>query len=87
MVLSKHVSPHVYSVDEADMSKVAAVRAKSKDEFETRYDAKLTFMPFFVRAAVEALRAFPMVNASVDGTNIVLHREINIGVAVALEVA
>ncbi|HUK31577.1 MAG TPA: dihydrolipoamide acetyltransferase family protein, partial [Candidatus Acidoferrum sp.] len=85
MVLSKHVSPHVYSVDEADMSKVAAVRAKSKNEFESRYDAKLTFMPFFLRAAVEALRAFPVVNASVDGTNIVMHREINIGVAVAIE--
>src|ERR1700689_142628 len=69
MLLSKHVSPHVYSVDEADMSKGGAVRAKSKNEFESRYDAKLTFMPFFLRAAVEALRAFPVVNASVDGTN------------------
>ncbi len=85
MVLSKRVSPHVYSVDEADMSRVAAVRAKLKNEFESRYDAKLTFMPFFLRAAVEALRAFPVVNASVDGTNIVMHREINIGVAVAIE--
>jgi 2-oxoglutarate dehydrogenase E2 component (dihydrolipoamide succinyltransferase) len=85
MVISKRVSPHVYSVDEADMSKVAAARAKSKEEFETRYGAKLTFMPFFLRAAVEALRAFPTVNASVDGTNIVIHREINIGVAVAIE--
>jgi 2-oxoglutarate dehydrogenase E2 component (dihydrolipoamide succinyltransferase) len=85
MVLSKHVSPHVYSVDEADMSRVAAARAKSKEEFESRYGAKLTFMPFFLRAAVEALRAFPTVNASVDGTNIVLHREINIGVAVAID--
>jgi pyruvate dehydrogenase E2 component (dihydrolipoyllysine-residue acetyltransferase) len=85
MVASKHVSPHVYSIDEADMSKVSAARAKSKDEFENNYGAKLTFMPFFLRAAVEALRAFPTVNASVDGTNVVLHREINIGVAVALE--
>ncbi len=85
MVVSKRVSPHVYSVDESDMSRVAAVRAKSKNEFESRYDAKLTFMPFFLRAAVEALRAFPIVNASVDGTNIVMHREINIGVAVAIE--
>jgi len=85
MVVSKRVSPHVYSVDEADMSRVAAARAKSKEEFESRYGAKLTFMPFFLRATVEALRAFPMVNASIDGTNIVLHREINIGVAVAIE--
>ncbi len=85
MLVSKHVSPHVYSIDEADMSKVSAARAKSKEEFEKNYGAKLTFMPFFLRAAVEALRAFPTVNASVDGTNIVLHREINIGVAVALD--
>jgi pyruvate dehydrogenase E2 component (dihydrolipoamide acetyltransferase) len=85
MVVSKRVSPHVYSVDEADMSRVAAARAKTKEEFESRYGAKLTFMPFFLRAAVEALRAFPVVNASVDGTNIVLHREINIGVAVAID--
>jgi 2-oxoglutarate dehydrogenase E2 component (dihydrolipoamide succinyltransferase) len=67
------------------MSKVSAARAKSKDEFEKNYGAKLTFMPFFLRAAVEALRAYPTVNASVDGTNVVLHREINIGVAVALD--
>jgi pyruvate dehydrogenase E2 component (dihydrolipoamide acetyltransferase) len=85
MVISKRVSPHVYSIDEADMSKVAAARAASKGEFETRFGAKLTFMPFFLRATVEALRAFPVVNASVDGTNIVLHKEINIGVAVAIE--
>jgi 2-oxoglutarate dehydrogenase E2 component (dihydrolipoamide succinyltransferase) len=85
MVASKRVSPHVYSIDEADMSKVSAARAKSKDEFEKNYGAKLTFMPFFLRAAVEALRAYPTVNASVDGTNVVLHREINIGVAVALD--
>ena len=85
MVASKHVSPHVYSVDEIDMSKVVATRAKSKEEFEQRYETKLTFMPFFIRAAVEALRAFPTVNASVDGTNIVLHKECNIGIAVALD--
>jgi pyruvate dehydrogenase E2 component (dihydrolipoamide acetyltransferase) len=85
MVVSKRVSPHVYSIDEADMSKIAALRAKAKGEFESRFETKLTFMPFFLVAAVEALRAFPTVNSSVDGTNIVLHREINIGVAVALE--
>jgi 2-oxoglutarate dehydrogenase E2 component (dihydrolipoamide succinyltransferase) len=85
MVASKRVSPHVYSVDEADMSKVAAARAKSKEEFETRYGTKLTFMPFFMRAAVEALRAFPTLNSSIDGTNIVLHTDINLGIAVSLE--
>src|SRR2546422_2932363 len=85
MISSKRVSPHVYSVDEVDMSKVAALRAKSKDEFEKRYDTKLTFMPFFVKAAVAGLRAFPTMNASLDGTNVVLHKEINIGIAVALD--
>jgi pyruvate dehydrogenase E2 component (dihydrolipoyllysine-residue acetyltransferase) len=85
MVASKHVSPHVYSVDEIDMSKVAAIRAKSKEEFEKRYEAKLTYMPFFVKAAVAGLRAYPTLNASLDGTNVVLHKEINIGIAVALD--
>ncbi len=61
------------------------LRAKMKDKFEEQAGTKLTFMPFFVRAAVEALRAFPTVNASVDGTNIVLHKECNIGIAVALD--
>jgi pyruvate dehydrogenase E2 component (dihydrolipoamide acetyltransferase) len=85
MVLSKRVSPHVYSVDEADMTGIAALRAKMKHKFEETSGTKLTFMPFFVRAAVESLRAFPTVNASVDGTNIVLHKECNIGIAVALD--
>jgi len=85
MVASKHVSPHVYSVDEIDMTKIAAIRAKSKDEFEKRYETKLTFMPFFVKAAVAGLRAYPTLNASLDGTNVVLHKEVNIGIAVALD--
>jgi pyruvate dehydrogenase E2 component (dihydrolipoyllysine-residue acetyltransferase) len=85
MVASKRVSAHVYSVDEIDMTKVAALRAKSRDEFEKRYETKLTFMPFFVKAAVAGLRAFPTLNASLDGTNVVVHKEINIGIAVALD--
>jgi 2-oxoglutarate dehydrogenase E2 component (dihydrolipoamide succinyltransferase) len=85
MVASKRVSAHVYSVDEIDMTKVAALRAKAKDEFEKRYGTKLTFMPFFVKAAVAGLRAYPTLNASLDGTNIILHKEINIGIAVALD--
>ena len=85
MVASKHVSPHVYSVDEIDMSKIAGLRAKSKEEFEKRYETKLTFMPFFVKAAVAGLRAYPTLNASLDGTNVVLHKEVNIGIAVALD--
>jgi pyruvate dehydrogenase E2 component (dihydrolipoamide acetyltransferase) len=85
MVASKRVSAHVYSVDEIDMTKVAALRAKSKDEFEKRYETKLTFMPFFVKAAVAGLRAYPALNASLDGTNVILHKEINVGIAVALD--
>src|SRR5258705_1598561 len=85
MIASKHVSPQVYSVDEIDMTKVASLRAQSKDEFEKRYETKLTFMPFFVKAAVAGLRAFPTMNASLDGTNVILHKEINIGIAVALD--
>jgi 2-oxoglutarate dehydrogenase E2 component (dihydrolipoamide succinyltransferase) len=85
MVASKHVSPHVYSVDEIDMTKVAVLRAKAKEEFEKRYGTKLTFMPFFVKAAVAGLREYPTMNASLDGTNVVLHKDINIGIAVALD--
>ncbi len=85
MVGSKHVSPHVYSVDEIDMTKIVALRNKSKEEFESRYGTKLTFMPFFVKAVVNGLRAYPTLNASLDGTNVVLHKEINIGMAVALD--
>jgi pyruvate dehydrogenase E2 component (dihydrolipoamide acetyltransferase) len=85
MVLSKRVSPHVYSIDEADMTRIAHVREAARAEFEQKHQIKLTFMPFFVRACVDALRDFPTVNASVEGTNVVLHGEINIGIAVALD--
>jgi pyruvate dehydrogenase E2 component (dihydrolipoamide acetyltransferase) len=85
MVLSKRVSPHVYSIEEVNVSSIAALRAKMKDKFEEASGTKLTFMPFFIRAAVEGLRAFPTVNASADGANVVLHKECNIGVAVALD--
>ncbi len=59
MVLSKRVSPHVYSVDEADVTGIAAVRAKKKDKFEQTRGTKLTFMPFFVRAAWKGCARFP----------------------------
>ena len=85
MLASKHVSPHVYSVEEADVSGIVALRNKIKSEFERKYDLKLSYMPFFVRAAIEGLRAFPQMNASLDGTNVVYHKEFNIGMAVALD--
>ena len=85
MVASKRVSPHVYSIDEADMTRIVRLRERSKAAFEAKHGTKLTFMPFFVRACVEGLRTFPTVNASADGTTVVLHREINVGIAVALD--
>ncbi|MGH9791150.1 MAG: 2-oxo acid dehydrogenase subunit E2, partial [Candidatus Acidiferrales bacterium] len=63
----------------------AQLREKTKGEFEKKFETMLTFMPFFIRACVEALRAFPTVNSSVDGTSVVLHHEINVGMAVALD--
>jgi pyruvate dehydrogenase E2 component (dihydrolipoamide acetyltransferase) len=85
MVVSKRVSPHVYSIDEADMTRIAKIRESSKAAFEAKYGTKLTYMPFFVRSCVEGLRTFPTVNASADGATVVLHREINVGIAVALD--
>jgi 2-oxoglutarate dehydrogenase E2 component (dihydrolipoamide succinyltransferase) len=85
MVASKRTSAHVTTVHRVDMTKVAKLRAKHKDEVNQRYGFSLTFLPFVVRAAVAALRQFPIVNASIDGTNIIYHNEINLGIAVALE--
>jgi pyruvate dehydrogenase E2 component (dihydrolipoamide acetyltransferase) len=85
MVMSKRVSAHVTTVHRVDMTRVAKMRAKHKDDFAARHGMSLTFLPFVVRAATEALRAFPIVNASIDGTNIIYHNEINLGIAVALE--
>lgn len=85
MVLSKHTAPHVACVFEVEMTKAAATIAACAAEFEKRNGVKLTYTPFLIRAAVEALKRFPIVNASVDGSNIVYKRDVNIGVAVALE--
>lgn len=85
MVVSKRTSAHVTTVHKVDMTKVAKIRARQKDEFQSRYGFGLTFLPFVARAAAEALRAFPLFNASIEGTNILYHNEINIGIAVALE--
>ena len=85
MVLSKHTSAHVTTVHRVDMTKVAKTRAKVKEEFKQRYGFGLTFLPFVARAAAEALRTFPVLNASIEGTNILFHNEVNIGIAVALD--
>ena len=85
MVLSKRTSAHVHTIYEIDCTNVLHTRTRVQDEFVRRHGQKLTITPFFVKAAVEALRAFPIVNASIDGDKIVYKKEINIGVAVALE--
>ena len=84
MVLSAHTSPHVYSVYETNFARINALREKHKAEFEA-VGAKLTFTAFIAKAAIDALRQFPIVNASVDGDNIVYRKDINLGIAVALE--
>ena len=85
MVRSVHTSAHVGSVTEADVSKLVAFREKHKSNFEKKEGFKLTFTPFFIDVIVRTLKDFPMLNASVDGDSIILRKEINIGVAVALE--
>jgi 2-oxoglutarate dehydrogenase E2 component (dihydrolipoamide succinyltransferase) len=84
MVRSKHVAPHVTSVHEADMSRVIAYQKEHEAEF-AKQGVKLTYTAFFVQAAVAALKAWPIVNASFTDQGIVMRRNINIGVAVALE--
>ena len=84
MVLSAHTSPHVYSVYEVDFHRVSKLREKKKAEYE-RNGTKLTFTAFIAKVAVDALREFPVVNASVDGGNIVFKKDVNLGIAVALE--
>ncbi len=85
MVLTKRLSPHVATVHQVDATNIANLRAKSKDKFLEQNGVKLTFLPFFLRAAAAALKAFPTVNASLDGSDIIYHRDINIGIAVALD--
>lgn len=85
MVHSKRTSAHVTTVHRVDMTRIAKVRAKAKDEFQQRYGYGLTYLPFITRAAVEALRQFPIVNASIEGNNVLYHNDVNIGIAVALE--
>lgn len=85
MVRSVHTSPHVTTVMEADMSRVVAQREQWKGEFQRREGLKLTFTPYFIQAIVEGLKAVPEANSSFTDQGILLHRQINIGVAVALE--
>jgi 2-oxoglutarate dehydrogenase E2 component (dihydrolipoamide succinyltransferase) len=85
MVFSKHTSAHVTTVHKVDMTRIAKLRERIKGPFQAQYGFGLTFLPFVMRATTAALRQFPIVNASIDGTNVIYHRDINIGMAVALE--
>ena len=85
MVMSKRTSAHVTTVHRVDMTKVAKMRERNKGEFQQRYGMSLTFLPFVTQAAVEAIRAYPILNASIEGANIIYHNDINVGIAVALE--
>lgn len=84
MVKSKQTSPHVYSIQEIDMTAVSKWRKAHKDEFQKAEGFNLSFTPFFLEAAVRALVKFPYVNCSLDGKKIILKKHINLGCAVAL---
>ena len=85
MVMSKRTSAHVTTVHKVDMTKVARIRDRFKGDFQQRYGFSLTFLPFVARATAAVLRQYPLLNASIEGTNILYHGDINIGIAVALE--
>jgi len=85
MVFSKRTSAHVTTVHKVDMTRIAKLRDKVKGQFQAQYGFGLTFLPFVLRAATSALRQYPILNASIDGTNVIYHRDVNLGIAVALE--
>ncbi len=84
MVMSKHTSPHVTSFVEADVTNLVMWREKVKKNFEKREGEKLTFTPMFIDALVRAIKDFPMINVSLDGTKIIKRKNINVGMAAAL---
>ena len=84
MVMSKHTSPHVTSFVEVDVTNIVNWRNRVKKDFIKKYGEKITFTPIFVEAVAKGLKDFPMVNVSVDGTNIIVKKDINVGMAAAL---
>jgi 2-oxoglutarate dehydrogenase E2 component (dihydrolipoamide succinyltransferase) len=84
MVMSKQTSPHVTSFVEADVTALVNWRNRIKGDFKKREGQNITFTPIFIEAVAKAIKDFPMINVSVDGTNIVIHKDINIGMAAAL---
>ncbi len=85
MIESRRTSAHVHCMYEVDFTRIVSLRAKHKNGFEQRHGVRLTFMPFFVRAAIIAVQQWPIINASLEGENIRYHRNINVGIAVALD--
>jgi len=85
MIESRRTSAHVHAMFEVDITNIVRLRNRMKSTFEQRHGARLTFMPFFVRAAIIGLQQFPIVNASIEGENIHYHRHVNVGIAVALD--
>jgi len=85
MIESRRASAHVHCMYEVDFTRIVQLRNKHKAAFEQRHGARLTFMPFFVRAAIIALQQFPIINASLEGDSIRYHRHVNVGIAVALD--
>jgi pyruvate dehydrogenase E2 component (dihydrolipoamide acetyltransferase) len=85
MIESRRTSAHVHCMYEVDFTRIVTLRAKHKNGFEQRHGVRLTFMPFFVRAAVIAVQQWPIINASLEGDSIRYHRHINVGIAVALD--
>jgi pyruvate dehydrogenase E2 component (dihydrolipoyllysine-residue acetyltransferase) len=85
MIESRRTSAHVHCMFEVDLTRIVNLRNKLKSSFEQRNGARLTFMPFFVRASIIALQQFPIVNGSIEGENIRYHRNVNVGIAVALD--
>lgn len=85
MIESRRTSAHVHCMFEVDITRIVQLRNKTKSAFEQRHGARLTFMPFFVRAVIIALQQFPIVNASIESENIRYHRHVNVGIAVALD--
>lgn len=84
MVRSKHTSPHVTSFTEADVTNMVQWRDKVKKDFEKREGTKITFTPLFIEAIVRCIKKFPLINCSLDGNNIIIKKDINIGMATAL---
>jgi 2-oxoglutarate dehydrogenase E2 component (dihydrolipoamide succinyltransferase) len=85
MIESRRTSAHVHCMYEVDFTRIVNLRSKLKTGFEQRHGVRLTFMPFFVRAAIIALQQWPIINANIEGDNIRYHRHINVGIAVALD--